>query len=158
MCLGTVCLKRPISVHVEDMDLRSIINNSEAGDNSARQQAVPTTASVHSVQPRQSPQAYSQPPASISKHPSQDYSQPPYGSPTAYQRPYPGRPSAPTPIQAPPQNDLRSPVSTPYSSHSPYRQTPSSTANPGQYPFPPSATPQSPVSLMVPFFPSPQPF
>lgn len=125
------------------MDLRSIINT-EAGEPSVSKQAAPVTPVQ--AQPQQSFRDYSHPPqASPGKHPSQDYGAQqggPYTSPTAYQGNYPGRPPPP-PIQAPPQNDLRSPARS-YSAQSPYTHTPSSA--PGQYPFPPThQTPQSPA-------------
>ncbi|EPE33996.1 CYTH-like phosphatase [Glarea lozoyensis ATCC 20868] len=128
------------------MDLRSIINT-EAGENSIPKQAAPVT-------PIQAPPHHgfreyshsSQP--SPGKYPSQDYTSQtpgPYASPSTYQSatPYPGRPPPPPPIQAPPQNDLRSPVRS-YSAQSPYQRTPS-TSTSSQYPFPHTQTPQSPA-------------
>ncbi|KAI9730287.1 MAG: mRNA-capping enzyme subunit beta [Claussenomyces sp. TS43310] len=128
------------------MDLRSIINN-EAGDGSARKKVV-SSVPARSTSAQQNSREYNQPPPpSPTKVSSQDYGQPPYTSPTAYQRPYPGRPPAPPAIQAPPQNDFRSPASSSqYSGQSPFRQTPSSSTNPGQYPFPHTGNPQSPSS------------
>ncbi|KAA8577091.1 hypothetical protein EYC84_007098 [Monilinia fructicola] len=71
----------------------------------------------------------------------------PYASPTTYQASHLGRPLPPTPIQAPPPNDLRSPAGS-YSAPSPFRHTSTSSisAAGGQYPFPQNLqNPQSPA-------------
>ncbi|KAH8669594.1 CYTH-like domain-containing protein [Tricladium varicosporioides] len=128
------------------MDLRSIINT-EAGENNVPKQAAPVTPIQ--APPQQSFREYSHPSsiqASPGKPLSQDYSAQtgaPYASPSSYPGPYQGRPPPPPPIQAPSQNDLRSPARS-YSAQSPYQHTPS-TSSTTQYPFPQSATPQSPA-------------
>jgi hypothetical protein len=130
------------------MDLRSIIN-SEAGENSAQKQAVPVTPIQ--APPQQSFRDYSHPPqASPGSRPSQDYvpesskARGPYTSPTPSQDQgaFANRPAPPPPLQAPSQNDLRSPAG-PFSAQSPYRQS-VSTLMSNQYPFPQHQIPQSP--------------
>src|SRR5450432_3250635 len=127
------------------MDLKSIINNTEAVDRSAQRQATPITP-IQAMQPQHSFREYGHhPPAATSKHLSHDYGvrgPEPFASPTEYQRAY-QRPSAPTPLQTPSQQDLRSPVgNSQYSAQSPYsRQSISA----GQYPFPHNQSPQSPA-------------
>lgn len=128
------------------MDLRSIINNSEAAERSGQTIATPITP----VQPGPSPQSfreYSQPPpGALSKHSSQDYGAHRPGSYPSPVGPYQGRPSGPPPLQPPSSNDLRSPAgSSQYSAQSPYRHTPISSISGGQYPFPQSQAPQSPA-------------
>ncbi|THV54443.1 hypothetical protein BGAL_0026g00140 [Botrytis galanthina] len=141
------------------MDLRSIINT-ENGEGARSKQNAPTPVTPIQTGPPlgQGQQIYrnyshsSQVSPGPGKHgsQSQEYGSQnggPYASPTTYQSTHLNRPPPPTPIQAPPPNDLRSPTDS-YSAPSPYRHTSSSSisiAGSGQYPFPQSLqNPQSP--------------
>ncbi|KAF7856025.1 hypothetical protein EAF04_009981 [Stromatinia cepivora] len=138
------------------MDLRSIINT-ENGEGGRSKQNVPTPITPIQTGPPLG-QIYrnyshsSQVSPGPGKHgsQSQEYGSQnggPYASPTTYQAAHLNHPPPPTPIQAPPPNDLRSPTGS-YSAPSPYRHTPSSSISVpgGQYPFPQSLqNPQSPA-------------
>ena len=130
------------------MDLRSIINN-EAGESSRQKQAVPVTPVQ--APPQQSFRDYGRPlQSSPGSRPSKDYgadmrkTRGSYPSPTPSQdqRVFSNRPPPPPPLQAPSQNDLRSPAGS-FSAQSPYRQS-VSTLMSNQYPFPQHQIPQSP--------------
>lgn len=138
------------------MDLRSIINT-ENGEAGRSKQNAPTPITPIQTGPP-SGQIYrsyshsSQASPGPGKHgsQSQEYGSQnggPYASPTTYQAAHLNRPPPPTPIQAPPPNDLCSPTGS-YSAPSPYRHTPNSSISiaGSQFPFPQSLqNPQSPA-------------
>lgn len=140
------------------MDLRSIINTEGGEGGGSRQNAPAPVTPIQTGPPSgqifrnysHSSQASPGPGKHGSLSQSQEYASQnggPYASPTTYQAAPLGRPPPPTPIQAPPPNDLRSPAGS-YSAPSPYRHTSTSSisAPAGQYPFPHNLqNPQSPA-------------